>query len=275
MSQLNIQRYLDQAQPDPFVPAWLSNKKEIYFPVAADSSYCVDLASSAEDLREAQRLRHDVFLAEYGAVFSSREPGLDIDEFDAYCDHLIVRHVGSGNVVGTYRVLLPTQARRIGRYYSQGEFFMTRIERQIPGLVELGRSCVHPEHRNGAVIMMLWAAIARYMKHYGCTHLIGCASVSMRDGGATAAGLWDKFRQTAMVDPLLEAFPKHPLPLQEISPAASAEIPPLLRGYLKLGVQVCSAPNWDPDFNTADFLILLELSKMNPRYARHFGLTES
>jgi putative hemolysin len=272
MSQLNIQHYLDQAQPDAFVPAWLSNKKEIYFPVAAESAYCVDLASSAEELREAQRLRYEVFRAEYGAVFTSREPGLDIDEFDPYCDHLIVRHLGSGVVVGTYRVLLPTQAKRIGRYYSQGEFFMTRIERQIPGLVELGRSCVHPEHRSGAVIMLLWAAIARYTKHYGCTHLIGCASVSMRDGGVTAAGLWDEFKQCAMIDPLLEAFPKHPLPLDGITRGEVAETPPLLRAYLKLGVQVCSAPNWDPDFNTADFLILLELSKMNPRYARHFGL---
>lgn len=272
MSQLNIQRYLDKTQPDPFVPARLSNEKEIHFPSTSESAYSVDLAGCREDLRDAQRLRHDVFKAEYGASFASREPGLDSDEFDAYCDHFVVRYLDSGDVVGTYRVLLPEQAKRIGRYYSQGEFFMTRIERQIPGLVELGRSCVHPEHRNGTVIMLLWAAIARYTKHYGCTHLIGCASVSMRDGGATAAGLWDQFKQTAMVDPLLEAFPKHPLPMEQILPAASAEMPPLLRGYLRLGVQVCSAPNWDPDFNTADFLILLDLSRMNRRYARHFGL---
>ncbi len=273
MSQLNIQRYLDQAQPEQFVPAWLSNQTTIHFPTPAESCYQVSLASGLEDTRDAQRLRHDIFRSEYGAVFSSHNDGLDQDEFDAYCDHLIVRHVPCGHVVGTYRVLLPQQARRIGRYYSQGEFFMTRIERQIPGLVELGRSCVHPDHRNGAVIMLLWAAIARYMQHYGCTHLIGCASVSMRDGGALAASLWDQFQNGALIDPVLEAFPKHPLPLAEIERAESVELPPLIRGYLKLGAQICSAPNWDPDFNTADFLMLLDLGKMNPRYARHFGLS--
>ncbi len=272
MSQLNIQRYLNQAQPDQFIPAWRSEQKAVHFPASNDSSYAVDLAACVEDLSDAQRLRHDVFRDEYGAVFSGCEQGLDSDEFDAYCDHLVVRHVSTGRIVGTYRVLLSWQAKRIGRYYSQVEFFMSRIERQIPGLVELGRSCVHPEHRNGAVIMLLWTAIARYMKHYGSTHLIGCASVSMRDGGVTAATLWDQFQQTAMVDPEFEAFPKHPLPLDGIDRTAAVEMPPLLRAYLKLGAQVCSAPNWDPDFNTADFLLLLDLSRMNPRYARHFGL---
>lgn len=272
MSQLNIQRYLNQAQPDRFIPAWQSKQKAVHFPASNDSSYSVDLAACVEDLNAAQCLRHDVFRDEYGAVFSGPEPGLDIDEFDAYCDHLIVRHMSTGQIVGTYRVLLSWQAKRIGRYYSQGEFFMSRIERQIPGLVELGRSCVHPEHRNGAVIMLLWAAIARYMKHYGCAHLIGCASVSMRDGGATAATLWDQFQQTSMIDPSFEAFPKHPLPLDAIGRKAAVETPALIRAYLKLGAQVCSAPNWDSDFNTADFLLLLDLSRMNPRYARHFGL---
>ena len=272
MSQLNIQRYLDQARPEPFIPAWLSNKKELCFSAATSSSYSVDLAMNREDVREAQRLRHDVFFAEYGAVFSTPEPGLDIDDFDACCDHLIVRHELSGSVVGTYRVLLPSQARKIGRYYSQDEFFMTRIERQLPGLVELGRSCVHSDHRNGAVIMLLWAAIARYLRHYECTHLIGCASVSMRDGGTTAAALWEKFKSSGLIDPLLEAFPKHPLPPLAFDRQSDVETPSLIRAYLNLGAQVCAAPNWDPDFNTADFLMLLDLSKMNPRYSRHFGL---
>jgi putative hemolysin len=271
MSQLNIQRYLDQAKPDQFRPAWLSNKKELYFPFAKSSSYRVDLACNIEELREAQRLRFNVFHDEFGAVFSTREQGMDIDTFDEYCDHLIVRHVSSGCVVGTYRLLLPMQAKRIGRYYSQSEFYMIRIERQISGLVELGRSCVHADHRNGPVINLLWAAIARYMRHYQCTHLIGCASVSMRDGGATAAALWEQFQCGALIDPVLEAFPRHPLPVDQIECAQSVQVPPLIRGYLKLGAQICAAPNWDPDFNTADFLMLLDLSKMNPRYARHFG----
>ncbi|MEY3931950.1 MAG: hypothetical protein RLZZ259_832, partial [Pseudomonadota bacterium] len=163
----------------------------------------------------------------------------------------------------------------IGRYYSQSEFFMTRIERQIPNLVELGRSCVDPEHRNGAVIMLLWSAIIRYMRHHNRRHLIGSASVSMRDGGTQAASLWNRFRSESMVDSLLEAFPKHPLALSRIPVDTKVQEPALIRGYLKIGAKVCGEPSWDPDFNTADFLLLMDLQSMHPRYARHFGLEVS
>ncbi len=189
------------------------------------------------------------------------------------CDHIIVRCHQTSEVVGTYRVLLPQSAARLGRYYSQNQFFMSRLQRQIPGAAELGRSCVHPDHRSGAVIMMLWSAIARYMRWKKCTHLIGCASVSMRDGGVQAASLWDRFCEEVMIDPTLEAYPKHPLPLRTIERNSASAPPPLMRGYLRVGARVCGEPSWDPDFNTADFLMLLDLSRVDPRYARHFGLT--
>lgn len=94
----------------------------------------------------------------------------------------------------------------------------------------------------------------------------------MRDGGALAASLWGQFRQDAMVDPMLEAFPKHPLQLDEIPRLAKVEVPPLIRGYLRIGARICGEPNWDPDFNSADFLMLLDLQKIDPRYGKHFGL---
>jgi putative hemolysin len=236
-----------------------------------DRLYHVGLAESADEVREAQRLRFQVFQAEYGARFVSDRLGLDVDEFDRYCQHLIVRSSDTGEVVGTYRILTPENAARIGRYYCEGEFFMTRLTRQTRRIVELGRSCVHPAHRTGSVIMLLWGGIFRFMREHGYSHLIGCASVSMRDGGATAASLWDQFSASKMVDPSLECFPKTPLSLDRISRADSAEAPALIRAYLRVGARVCGEPNWDPDFNTADFVMLLGLDSMNPRYLRHFS----
>ena len=272
MTKLAIQHFLTADQAAGFTPSWVSPASAPNFCAAKGSSYEVGLAHSQDDVREAQRLRYEVFKREYGARFIDSAAGLDTDSFDPYCDHLIVRSKGTGEVVGTYRVLLPEQAHHIGRYYSQSEFFMTRIERQIPNLVELGRSCVDPEHRNGAVIMLLWSAIFRYMRHHNRRYLIGCASVSMRDGGTQAASLWNRFRSESMVDSLLEAFPKHPLALSRIPVDTKAQEPALIRGYLKIGAKVCGEPSWDPDFNTADFLLLMDLQSMHPRYARHFGL---
>ena len=275
MTKLAIQHFLTADQAAGFTPSWVSPASAPNFCAAKGSSYEVGLAHSQDDVREAQRLRYEVFKREYGARFIDSAAGLDTDSFDPYCDHLIVRSKGTGEVVGTYRVLLPEQAHHIGRYYSQSEFFMTRIERQIPNLVELGRSCVDPEHRNGAVIMLLWSAIFRYMRHHNRRHLIGCASVSMRDGGMQAASLWNRFRSESMVDSLLEAFPKHPVAFSRIPVDTKVQEPALIRGYLKIGAKVCGEPSWDPDFNTADFLLLMDLQSMHPRYARHFGLEES
>ncbi|MEY3572658.1 MAG: hypothetical protein RJA77_573, partial [Pseudomonadota bacterium] len=121
-------------------------------------------------------------------------------------------------------------------------------------------------------IMLLWSGIAQYMRHYGFEHLIGCASVSMRDGGRAAASIWDSLSQKALAEPQHLGFPKHELPLDRLERDEGAAEPPLIKGYVRVGAKVCSAPSWDPDFNTADFLMLLSLSQMNPKYARHFGL---
>lgn len=276
MSELTIARYFDvrETTDDASTTAvWTAQHDRPHFLVSEGAAYQVSLADTWDDVREAQRLRFQVFKSEYGAVMSGGTQGVDDDKFDAYCDHLIVRCAQTQDIVGTYRVLLPEQAKRIGRYYSQGEFFMPRIERQLSDVVELGRSCVHIDHRNGAVIMLLWSAIARYMRHHGHRYLIGCASVSMRDGGIQAASLWDQFKSSCLVDPMLEAFPKNRLQLDEISRSEPAFVPPLIRGYLRLGAKVCGEPNWDPDFNTADFLMLMDLEQIDPRYARHFGLS--
>lgn len=272
MSELAIQRYFSHSETHLFVPAWGEDApKESWLNIETEN-YLVGLAQSRDEVREVQQLRYQVFSQEYGAIFLGPEKGLDQDQFDDYCDHIIVRNRQSARIVGTYRILLPEQARRAGGYYSQHEFFLTRLERQIGDLVELGRSCVHPDHRSGAVIMLLWKAIAQYMHRHRCQHLIGCASVSMRDGGIQAASLWDRVCIKMPIDPTLEAYPKNRLPLDQIVRNPLVTEPPLLRAYLSMGAVICSEPSWDPDFNTADFLVFLDLSQISPRYARHFGI---
>ena len=181
------------------------------------------------------------------------------------------REVGDTlKVVGTYRALPPHQAARIGRLYAESEFDVSRLTHLRPKMVEVGRSCVHPDYRSGAVIMSLWAGLAAYMKHNGYETMLGCASVAMVDGGHYAANLYCALRDTAMTAPEYHAFPHTPLPVDELRTGADVAPPPLVKGYLRLGAKICGAPAWDPDFNCADFLTLLRLSEINARYARHF-----
>ncbi|BDD93490.1 hypothetical protein PanNE5_29300 [Pandoraea sp. NE5] len=226
-------------------------------------------ARDESELREAQRLRYHVFAEEMGA--SVKGPaGLDVDEYDQYCDHLIVRDQDSLKVVGTYRVLPPGQAKRLGRLYSEGEFDLSRLDHLRPKMLETGRSCVHAEYRNGAVIMALWSGLAEYMLRNGLETMLGCASVPMADGGHYAASLYRKLQDTAMAPAEYQAVPRIALPVSELQSTLEVEPPALVKGYLRLGARICGAPAWDPDFNTADFLTLFRLSDINPRYARHF-----
>src|SRR5574340_262301 len=161
---------------------------------AAASRYHVSLAVDDREIREAQRLRHRVFAEAMGARLSSVLPGHDIDLYDPYCDHLLVRELVSGEVVGTYRILPPDAAERIGSYYSEQEFDLTRLQFLRPRMAELGRSCVHPAHRSGAVIARLWMGLADYMTRAGYDYIVGCASIGMADGGHVAASVYRSAR---------------------------------------------------------------------------------
>lgn len=227
-------------------------------------------ASSPGEIKEAQRLRYKVFAEEMGANLPKNAEGLDVDEFDSYCDHLLIRDQDSLKVVGTYRVLPPHKALEIGRLYSDSEFDLSRIDHLRPKLVELGRSCVHQDYRSGAVIMALWSGLAQYMQKNGYEIMLGCASIPMADGGHFAASLYNSLGNDQMAPTEFHAFPRLPLPLDKLNGGLDVQPPPLIKGYLKLGAKICSSPAWDPDFNTADLLTMLRLSEINPRYAKHF-----
>lgn len=230
----------------------------------------VGLARSGADVQDALRLRFKVFAEELGARIES-EDGLDRDSFDDWCDHLIVRDDDSLRVIGTYRILPAHRARQLGRLYSESEFDLSRLAHLRESMVEIGRSCVHRDYRQGPAIMLLWAGLAQYMRGNGYRHMVGCASASLADGGAQAAALRDSL-QAHLADPEYRVFPRVPFPHERFERAAQCEMPPLIRGYMRLGAQICGEPAWDPDFNTADFLVWLSLERLNPRYARHFDL---
>jgi putative hemolysin len=232
-------------------------------------TFAVRLAHTSSEIVEAQRLRYRVFAEELGARLDARTPGVDQDIFDPYCDHLIVRDEAHDRIVGTYRILAPGQAEKIGCYYSETEFDLVRLRHLRARMAEIGRSCIDAEYRTGPVITLLWSGLARYMMQRGYEYLIGCASIGMADGGHNAATLYYQLREH-MAPLEYHVFPRCRLPLEKLANGGTAELPPLLKGYLRAGAYVCGEPAWDPNFNTADLLLLLPMSAVTNRYARHF-----
>jgi putative hemolysin len=232
--------------------------------------YSVGLALSQNEIEDAQRLRYRVFAEELGARLQTRVAGVDADFYDPHCQHLVVRDEDAGKVVGTYRILTPEAAKAVGSYYTDNEFDLTRLQHLRDGMVEVGRSCIDPDYRNGAVIALLWARLAEFMAHHGYQYLIGCASIGMADGGHNAANLYVQLIDAHLAPLEYRVFPRERLPYARMVTGQAAEVPPLLKGYLRAGAWVCGDPAWDPDFNTADLPLLLPMSRISPRYARHF-----
>ena len=231
-------------------------------------------AKHQDEVREAQRLRFAEFAGEMGARLDTVLPGHDVDLFDDYCEHLLVRDAATSEVVGTYRVLTPAQAKRVGSTYSDTEFDLTRLRSLRERMVELGRSCVHPEHRHGGVILALWGALAEFMVRNQLDAMIGCASIPMLHNGVVsgqaAAGIWNQVRQTHLAPIEFHVRPRLPLPVEQYDTSERVEPPALIKGYLRLGARVLGAPAWDPDFNTADLPMLMRIANLPPRYRKHF-----
>jgi putative hemolysin len=244
-------------------------------PARGDSSeqrpvgYQVTVGRIPEDVRAAQVLRHQTFAGEFGAI-TPGPVGLDADRFDAVCDHIVVWFTSSDSstaeAVATYRLLPP--GRSDFGFYADFEFDLTAVRPLLPYTVESGRSCVRVGHRNGATMALLWSAIAEYMMRGGYRYLIGCTSISLADGGETAAGVWSEIK-TRYRDPLRECLPRRPWPGVP-EPPALVRFPALLKGYLRLGATVLGPPALDAMFHCADFLVLLDLQNSDQRYLRRF-----
>lgn len=231
-------------------------------------------ARHQDEVRAAQRLRFQVFAREMGARLSNLLPEHDIDLFDDYCEHLLVRDEATQEVIGTYRVLTPAQARRVGSTYSDTEFDLTRLRGLRSRMVELGRSCVHAEHRHGGVIMALWTALGEFMVRNHLDTMIGCASIPLMQGGVwggdVAASIWRQVREKHLAPIEFQVRPRLALPLDNLNDQLEVEPPALIKGYLRLGTKVLGAPAWDPDFNSADLPLMMRFADLHPRYRKHF-----
>jgi len=202
---------------------------------------------SRREIIKVQRLRYRIFSQEYGASFSAPF-GLDRDRFDKHCLHLVVRDNQSGEIVG-----------------------YTRVLRHLDGRVaEIGRTCIHPAHRSGAVITVLWARLAQYMLENDVRYLLGCASIALSEGYNVAA-IQQRINQRHLSEPALRVQPH--LRLERLPGQAAddnVKMPPLLKAYLRMGARVCGEPCWDPDFNCLDFFVLMAVDDLPARYVQHF-----
>ena len=224
----------------------------------------------ASALREAQALRFQVFSREFDAKLKGAESGLDCDDYDPHCRHIGVRDLNSGALVATTRLLDRQAAARLGRFYSEEEFSLHGLPNLEGPLLEIGRTCVDPAYRNGGTIAVLWSELAEVLNEGAYRYLMGCASIPMQDGGIQAQAIMQRLRERHLCQQHLRAEPRHPLPALELPGNVTAELPPLLKAYMRLGAKICGEPCWDRDFQVADVFILLKRDELCPRYARHF-----
>lgn len=249
--------------------------KEILRPVrllvSPPTQYATRQARNADEVRAAQALRFEVFNLELQeGLDQSYATGRDEDPFDAVCDHLIVEHLPSANIVGTYRLQTGRNAAANLGYYCAQEFEFQVFEPWRAELVELGRACVHPQHRNLVVLGLLWKGIADYARGQGARYLFGCSSITSQDPAVGASAYADLCRK--------HLAPPHwrtsPLPACDCSlsqlAAEPVKIPKLLRAYLTLGAKICGPPALDRQFKTIDFLTLLDLNSMHPLAQQRF-----
>ena len=243
-------------------------------------SLVLGIATTQEEVEAVQRLRYDVYTTEMGVHFPDAIDGRDVDHFDQFCQHLVVMDTKEDLVVGTYRILTPENAVKAGGFYSESEFELTQMEHLRAELSECGRSCTHPDYRDGAVIMLLWSGLAQFLRYHNLRYLFGCASVSLLDEGVQASRVWQLAKQQMQEyadQPRVTPHEPYPIDLLEAKVSGDSErvrqsrMPALIKGYLKVGARICGEPAWDKDFNAVDYPVIVDIENMDRRYRRHFG----
>lgn len=233
--------------------------------------YAVRLARTQEDIRAAQTLRFLVFNLELNeGLEQSYATCRDADPFDDICDHLLVEDQRTGEVVGTYRLQMGNTAAANRGYYSAQEFDLTPFEPLRAEIVELGRACVHSQHRNLAVLGLLWKAIAAYARERGGRYLIGCSSLTSQDAKVGARMYSDLCRRFLIEAPYqTRPLAAYVCPLEQLA-EESVKVPKLLSAYLSLGARICGAPAIDREFKTIDFLTFLDLAALPQRTVERY-----
>lgn len=239
--------------------------------VSAPAHYATRLARNEAEVRAAQALRYQVFNLELNeGLATSHATGLDADAFDPLCDHLLVEHLPTREIVGTYRLQTGASAAQQLGYYCAQEFGFNAFEPLRSELVELGRACVHRQHRNLIVLGLLWRGIADYTRSRGGRYVIGCSSLTSQDPAVGATAYANLCRKHLVALPWrTQPQSGYECSLQQLS-AEEVSIPKLLRAYLTLGAKICGPPALDQQFKTIDFLTLLDLESMPPLARQRF-----
>lgn len=237
--------------------------------------YTLLLSTDPADIDDAQRLRYRVFTSEPGFALAGAAEERDADRFDQFCDHLLVREDTTGELVGCYRMLPPPGAIAAGGLYTATEFDVSELDSLRPSLVEMGRAVVRDDHRNGAVVLLMWAGILAYLDRCGYDYVTGCVSVPIEgvgdEPGSQVRGVRDFVMRRHAAPFTLRPYRPVVLDgktLDDIAAPARPTVPPLMRGYLRLGAQVCGEPAHDPDFGVADFPALLDKRQADIRYLK-------
>jgi putative hemolysin len=244
--------------------------------------FLIKLAENHEEVEKAQRLRYEIFNIEQGRGLKTAEKyGIDFDEFDEYCLHMVAIEKCSGNVVGTYRVHLGCVANSARGFYSSKEYEIHGLYNIADKCIELGRACVSPQYRSGAIVGLLWRGITELLVRADLTYMLGCVSL---EGTDSVIG-WAIYEYVAKKYSVCKDFTVIPRPGFKLNRPAEHEIkkiladeaalkrhiPPIFKGYLKLGAIICGDPALDRDFGTIDFFVLIDVNKIPPAYKRHFN----
>jgi putative hemolysin len=204
---------------------------------------------------------------------------LDVDEFDAYCDHLIVRDLKSGDVVGTYRLLRGAQARRHIGFYSEKEFDLSRIKQCDGELMELGRSCARKDFRDRSLLPLMWEAIAEQVRLHRVRYLFGCGSLYTTEPAEVSA-IFSLLKNRYYASEVFRVSPVancrfvgvlNDMPISD-EETLFQKLPSLIKGYLRIGAVVCGPPALDQEFGTADFFLLLDFGTLKEEYLKRLGL---
>jgi putative hemolysin len=241
------------------------------------SNLSVLLASTSSEIEMAMKLRYQVFVEEDKNMQMLNENGLEQDEYDPYCDHLIVKDLDTERVIGTYRLLPGKRAAANIGFYSETEFDLSGYNDLKLQSLELGRSCIDPAYRGSRAIQLLWEGIAGYIAEHNYRYLIGCASVQLQK----LDELNVIYSMLCSKQVLTDRFGIKPLEahriegLQFVTTELSdkevfRKLPPLMKGYQWLGAEIGGDPAYDKLFNTVDFFIVLEKDRLTRRYKKHF-----
>ena len=232
--------------------------------------FTVQLAETMDEIEDCLRLRFNIFSEELGADLKSKETGLDKDNYDAYCLHLMVKDHSTDQVIATTRLLTSDAAHLAGGFYSETEFNLKAVIKDNHRYMEVGRTCIHADYRVGPALPLLWQGIARVVIDENIDQLFGCASIPYYGNTDYISSIMHYLKQHHYSDENERVTPHIPVTELETDSSDDVILPTLLKGYLKQGALICGEPYWDAQFGVADVFVMLDCDRITQRYQKHF-----